>query len=96
MSRQSKLMLLWLLPVEYQILPTWGWKIWEDKQSHILDNSMEDKLRKTPHTEHTFKCVDFNVMGLDIKSSTNMTPFEVWPNAIEIESDVITNEITYL
>ena len=78
------------------LLGKWGWKIWEDKQSKVLDNSMEDKLNKTPHTSHTFKCVDFDVMRLDIKSSTNMTPFECWANTVEIDGAIIREQINYI
>jgi len=65
---------------------------WHDVQmSTILDTSMNDKLARTPHTRKGFKCLTENVFIVDIKSSTNMTPFEKWHNTIEISGKFLFN-----
>jgi len=71
------------------LLNKWGWSIWEDKQSHILDNSMEDKLEATPHTSVKISLAQEGLFAVDIKSSTNMTPFEPWPNTEFIDSKIL-------
>lgn len=69
------------------LLDKWNWNIWENKHSRILDNSMQDKLNHTPHSIKTFYLKDYNLIGLDIKSETNMTPFELWNNCEWINSE---------
>jgi hypothetical protein len=71
------------------LLDKWDWRIWENKHSHVLDNSMEEKLELTPHRHKTFRLKDLNLFALDIKSSTNMTPFKRWDNSVFIDPDVI-------
>jgi len=79
-----------------ELLNKWNWKVWEDKHSKILDNSMQDKLKHTPHSIKTFYLKDFNLFGLDIKSQTNMTPFELWNNCEWINSNIILNKFNYI
>lgn len=79
-----------------ELLSKWGWKVWEDRHSKILDNSMQDKLRTTKHSIKTFKLKDFDLYALDIKSSNNMTPFAVWDNADYIDSKLIKKQFHFL
>jgi hypothetical protein len=79
-----------------KLLKLWNWKIWENKQSNVLDNSMQDKLSTTKHTSFTFKLKDFDLYGLDIKSSVNMTPFALWDNTKYIEKNIIFDKFKYL
>lgn len=71
------------------LLNKWGWRIWENKHNRILDNSMEEKLKQTTHKAVTFSLKDFDIYAFDIKSSTNMTPFEQWPNSRYINAKKI-------
>jgi hypothetical protein len=79
-----------------RLLNQWNWKIWENEHSKILDNSFENKLSETKHTPFTFKLKDFDLYGLDIKSSVNMTPFELWDNTNYIEKNIIFDKFKYL
>lgn len=79
-----------------RVLDLWGWKIWENKHSHILDNSFEEKLRQTPLTKHVFSLKEKGLFGLDIKSETNMTPFKIWDNTNYIDNSIIYNKFDYL
>lgn len=78
------------------LLNQWSWHIWENKQSNVLDNSMQDKLSTTKHTSCTFKLKDYDLYGLDIKSSVNMTPFALWDNTNYIEKNIIFDKFKYL
>jgi len=78
------------------LLDKWDWKIWEDQQSHILDNSMQDKLNNTGHRSYTFSLKKEGLYGLDIKSSTNMTPFKKWDNANYIDTNALKGVFDYV
>jgi hypothetical protein len=78
------------------LLSRWGWKPWEIKDSKVLDNSMQNKLKNTPHSIKTFSLKEFNLYALDIKSSTNMTPFAKWDNADFIDSKIIKKNFYFL
>ncbi len=78
------------------LLSKWGWQPWEIKDSKVLDNSMQNKLKKTAHSIKTFSLKEFNLYALDIKSSTNMTPFALWDNAIYIDSKIIKKNFYFL
>lgn len=79
-----------------RILDLWKWKIWEVKHNHILDNSMDEKLKNVEHKSCTFKLRDFNLYAVDVKSTTNMTPFELWPNSRFISSETLIKKFPYL
>ena len=68
-----------------RLMRLFGWQPWNIEHSHILDDSMQKKLLDIPHTSYIFKLKDKGVYGIDIKSSTNMTPFELWANTQYIE-----------
>lgn len=83
--------------ISARLMNAWNWQPWENKHSHILDNSMEDKLKLLPGAKvETFSLQSTGSYGLDIKSSTNMTPFQLWDNTIEINSKDILSKFDYL
>lgn len=82
--------------ISKRLLTLWNWKPWEIKDSKVLDNSMQTKLKSTPHSIRTFYLKDENVFGLDIKSSTNMTPFALWDNTVYIDEKIIKEKFNYL
>jgi len=79
-----------------RLLNVWNWNLWETKHSHILDNSIDEKLRTTDHSSYTFAMADYNVFALDVKSSVNMTPFKLWPNSQFINNSVLENKFPYV
>jgi hypothetical protein len=83
--------------ISARLMAKWNWQPWENKHSHILDNSMEDKLKALPDVKiETFSLESTGSFALDIKSSTNMTPFELWDNTIEINTNTILSKFDYL
>ena len=72
------------------------WQPWQVEHSHILDNSMQQLLLRVPHTEHIFSMLTEQVYGLDIKSATNMTPFQRWDNTCEIDAKLIKKIFPYV
>lgn len=79
-----------------RLLSQWDWMPWENKDSHVLDKSMQDKLKVTPHTIHTFSMKEKGLFALDIKSSTNMTPFKKWDNSEFIDVQIIKQQFPYI
>jgi hypothetical protein len=79
-----------------RLLSEWNWMPWENKDSHVLDKSMQDKLKITPHTIETFSMKSKVVFGIDIKSSTNMTPFAKWDNSEFIDSEILLKHFPYV
>lgn len=79
-----------------RLLSQWDWMPWENKDSHVLDNSMQRKLKSTPHSIYTFNMKERGLFALDIKSSTNMTPFHKWDNAEFIDNEIIKKEFSYV
>ena len=69
----------------------WDWKPWKVGDDLMLDNSMQGRIRGSVKT---FSLKESGLMALDIKSSTNMTPFEKWDNAYFIDPKIITDTFT--
>lgn len=82
--------------ISKRLLNLWGWKLWENKHNRILDNSIQDKLKSTPHTSKTFSIKEKNVFAIDIKSSENMTPFEMWDNTVQSDFAIIEKHFNYI
>jgi hypothetical protein len=79
-----------------KLLEQWAWQPWEVKHSKVLDSSIQEKLKATPHTSEVFSIKEHGVFALDIKSSTNMTPFAHWNNTYLIDSEIIKKEFHYI
>jgi glycosyltransferase involved in cell wall biosynthesis len=79
-----------------RILDLWKWHVWEVKHNHILDNSMDEKLKHMEHKSCIFKLKDYDLFAADVKSTTNMTPFELWPNSKYINPKILTDKFPYL
>ena len=82
--------------ISVNLLSKWDFMPWENKDSHGLDHSMQQKLRETPHSSHTFSLKEKGLFALDIKSSTNMTPFKQWDNSEFIDSQIIKKQFPYV
>lgn len=79
-----------------RILEQWNWMPWENKDSKMLDKSMQDKLKTTPHSIETFSMREKGLFALDIKSATNMTPFALWNNSEYVDSEIIKEKFSYI
>jgi hypothetical protein len=55
----------------------------------LLDTAMDHQLIKIEHTKKAFNLRDEGAYMIDIKSSTNMTPFRKWDNSEFIDPDVM-------
>lgn len=75
-----------------RLLNMWGWRPWDFHDRHVLDNSIKNKSKRTvPCVVYKFSLKEVGAISVDIKSGTNMTPFELWPNTTEIDPQIITN-----
>jgi hypothetical protein len=79
-----------------RLLSQWDWRPWLIKDSKVLDNSMQTKLKQTPHSSVTFSLKEHGVFALDVKSSTNMTPFEKWDNSEFINKKELLTHFPYI
>lgn len=82
--------------ISCRLLSLWDWMPWENKHSTGLDRSMQEKLKSTPHSIHTFNMKSMGLFALDIKSSTNMTPFSQWDNSEFIDNAIIKKQFGYV
>jgi Glycosyl transferase family 2 len=82
--------------ISARLMAKWNWMPWENKHSHILDTSMQEKLLDTQHTAVSFSMKEKGMFALDIKSSTNMTPFKKWDNSEFIDTEIIKNQFPYI
>jgi len=82
--------------ISKNLLNQWSWKPWDVKHNAILDTSIQEKLKRTQHTSVVFSLKENNVFALDIKSATNMTPFDLWNNSTFIDSEIIKKHFNYL
>lgn len=79
-----------------ELMAKWNWQPWEIKDSKVLDNSMQNKLKRTAHSAVTFSLKEKGVFAIDVKSSTNMTPFALWPNTKYIDVKQIKKHFPYV
>ena len=82
--------------ISNRLMKHWDFMPWENKHSKVLDNSMEQKLSEISHTKKIFSLKEKGLFGLDIKSSTNMTPFQLWDNTEFIDSQIIKEKFKYI
>lgn len=79
-----------------RLMTAWDWMPWENKDSNILDNSMESKLAAMNHSKEIFSLKENGLYALDVKSSTNMTPFKLWDNTEFIDTKIIHEQFKYI
>ena len=79
--------------ISKKLMNQWGWKPWMVGDDDFLDSSME---RKPKGRQKIFNLKMLGCYALDIKSSTNMTPFELWDNTEFIDSNIIKTNFPYL
>lgn len=77
------------------LLNALDWQPWEtDRLHNLLDTSMENRLKPIPHSRASFVIGECGGIGLDIKSTTNMTPFADWDNAWKIPNEKVFGHFT--
>lgn len=82
--------------ISTNLLSKWDFMPWENKDSLNLDHSMQIKLQETQHSKHIFSLKEKGIFALDIKSSTNMTPFNLWDNSVFIDSEILKKHFAYV
>jgi len=82
--------------ISKRLMESWGWSPWENKHSKVLDNSMQEKLLRIPHSQALINIKNSNAFALDIKSDVNMTPFNQWDNSEFINPKIIQQQFQYL
>jgi hypothetical protein len=82
--------------ISARLMDEWDWLPWAVQHSDFLDNTMEARIKRMPFHTHTFSVKEHGLFGLDIKSSTNMTPFALWDNTSYIDAQIIKEQFPYL
>lgn len=76
--------------LSHRILNGLAYKPWFDTHLHgQLDTAFDMRyrsMRGLRPKEKAFFLRDIEAFGLDIKSITNMTPFELWPNTLPVDA----------
>ena len=72
------------------LLNQWNCKPWNGAK--YLDSSMQSKIDNCIKQTHTFSIKEKGLLAVDIKSSANMTPFELWPNSSYIDANILKRE----
>lgn len=77
-----------------EVLKILDWQPWYDElYSDILDTGMDEKLKRIPHTRHTFYLKATKTCLIDVKSAVNMTPFDRWDNTMKIQSKQLLKQL---
>jgi hypothetical protein len=79
-----------------RFLDIWHWRIWVLADKDYLDSSLFPKIATAAVKKRFLSLKANNVFAVDIKSSTNMTPLELWPNTKLIKSSIIKDQFKYL
>lgn len=82
--------------IHSRLLDIWMWKIWRPNHNKILDNSLHDRIQATPCKQIVLSLKEKGVYAVDLKSHINMTPFELWPNTVEIPPQELRDAFPYL
>jgi hypothetical protein len=68
------------------------WSPWAAGYDQVLDTGMDVKLKQCNFKRIALRSKDEG-LALDIKSATNMTPFEVWPNTEKVHGRKVLSEL---
>ncbi len=79
--------------ISKNLMNLWGWKPWNLGDDDFLDNSME---KKPKGKQKILSLKKLGMYALDIKSSTNMTPFQLWHNTAFIDPETIKHKFPYV
>ena len=79
--------------ISRRLMENWAWKPWRDQHSKMLDNSMQDRISGK---QKLLNLKELGLFAVDIKSSTNMTPFELWDNTQYIDVQIIKDQFPYI
>lgn len=74
--------------VSKRLMTKWNFAPFDNKLSHVLDDSMQRKIRMA-NKIFTFSLKETNTHAIDIKSPINMTPFTLWPNTHYVDSSIL-------
>lgn len=79
--------------ISARLMDEWNWMPWKVEHSKYLDNSMEGRITGS---KKILSLKELGLFALDIKSSTNMTPFALWDNTNYIDAQIIKDNFPYL
>ena len=79
--------------ISSDLMNRWKWQPWKVGDDDMLDNSMQGRIRGK---QKILNIRELGVYALDIKSSTNMTPFKKWDNTTFFDSNIIKSKFHYI
>jgi hypothetical protein len=80
--------------ISKRILNSLNWICWPLGYDKILDTGFDRALKRLSYSEHGILLREINCFALDIKSSTNMTPFDKWDNSSFVDGrDILFNNL---
>ena len=80
-----------------KFLNLWNWSIWDQARNTSLDRLSFAKIQMTPIKKRFISLKNNNVVAVDIKSATNITPFgALEENSIDVPSSLIKEQFPYI
>jgi hypothetical protein len=76
-----------------KLVESWNGKVWEGQR--YLDSSMQQRLSVSNVPKYVFKLKDKDLLAVDIKSQTNLTPFKLWDNSCYINGQILEDEFGF-
>jgi len=75
------------------LVESWGGKVWEGQR--YLYSSIQQRLAFSNFPKYVFKLKDKDLLAVDIKSQTNLTPFKLWDNSCYINGQILEDEFGF-
>ena len=82
--------------VSARLMQKWQWRPFEQRHAKVLDDSMQQKLTGLNCRKHIFSLKDNGLFAVDVKSSTNMTPFQLWENTKFINNSELKSQFPWM
>ena len=79
--------------ISKRLMDKWAWQPWKNEHSKYLDNSMQGRISGK---QKLLNLKELGLFAVDIKSSTNMTPFALWDNTHYIDVQIIKDQFPYI
>lgn len=82
--------------ISARLMAKWRWQPFESRHQRVLDDSVQNRLKWEKHTSKIVSLKELGLMAVDIKSSTNMTPFQLWENTKYIDKSIIKQHFEWM
>lgn len=82
--------------ISKRLMKKLDWQPFDPGRPKGIDSGLWRRVNEIDHSRCIFSMKDFGLFAVDVKSETNITPFQRWENCVYLPSEVILNEFEYL